>query len=139
LSDKKYKGSFVVNKKDLDKQWTAGIIGPCPFWTGDEKRNVGIPGERLLWALLVAAISSARFPSPFLKSDVGANGELRCFLLNLPTPTCTDLYGRPGEGKGITGVQEHLQIQEEVNAILSEWVLRHTKEELLQLREAGVI
>lgn len=41
-----------------------------------------------------------------------------------------NVYGRPTEGKGITGVSERRQIQEEVNHLLAEWVLRHTKEEI---------
>lgn len=41
-----------------------------------------------------------------------------------------NVYGRPVKGKGITGVNERQQIQEEVNGILSEWMLRHTKEEV---------
>jgi crotonobetainyl-CoA:carnitine CoA-transferase CaiB-like acyl-CoA transferase len=41
-----------------------------------------------------------------------------------------NVWGRPEKGKGITGVRDRLQIQEEVNSILAEWVLRHTKEEI---------
>ena len=41
-----------------------------------------------------------------------------------------NVYGRPVKGKGITGVNERLQIHEEVNGILSEWMLQHTKEEV---------
>lgn len=41
-----------------------------------------------------------------------------------------NVYGRPTKGTGITGVGGRLQIQEEVNNILAEWVLQHTKEEI---------
>ena len=41
-----------------------------------------------------------------------------------------NVYGRPVKGQGITGVKDRGQIQEEVNSILAEWVLRHTKEEI---------
>jgi len=41
-----------------------------------------------------------------------------------------NVYGRPVKGQGITGVKDRAQIQEEVNSILAEWVLRHTKEEI---------
>ncbi len=41
-----------------------------------------------------------------------------------------NVYGRPVKGQGITGVKDRAQIQEEVNSILAEWVLRYTKEEI---------
>ena len=41
-----------------------------------------------------------------------------------------NVYGRPVKGQGLTGVRDRVQIQEEVNGILAEWVLRHTKVEI---------
>jgi crotonobetainyl-CoA:carnitine CoA-transferase CaiB-like acyl-CoA transferase len=41
-----------------------------------------------------------------------------------------NVYGRPKEGTGISGAGEQMEIQKEVNRLLAEWVLKHTKEEI---------
>lgn len=52
-----------------------------------------------------------------------------------------NVWGRAEKGKGLAGGGDRLQIQEEVNSFVADWVLRHTKEEIYygsQARGASV-